>query len=102
MTQRREVSMVQVTPSAAHHIERVRAERGHVERSPRLVQSEGMVRLTFTTSTGGDDQRVEANGIAIYLAPDVGQRLSGATIDARQVDGREELVIRRQAKRAPA
>jgi Fe-S cluster assembly iron-binding protein IscA len=94
--------MVQVTPSAAHHIERVRTERGHPERSPRLVQTGGTVRLTFTMSTSGEDERVEADGIAVYLAPDLGARLDGATIDARQVDGREELVIRRPSKRAPA
>jgi Fe-S cluster assembly iron-binding protein IscA len=94
--------MVHVTPLAAHHIERVRAERGHPERAPRLVHSDGRVRLTFTTSTNGDDQRVEADGIAVYLAPDVGATLSDATIDARQVDGREVLFIRRPPKRASA
>jgi Fe-S cluster assembly iron-binding protein IscA len=60
-----------------------------------------MVRLTFTANAAGDDERVEADGIAIYLAPDVGVRLTGATIDARQIEGREELVIR-PPKRVPA
>jgi hypothetical protein len=88
--------MVQVTQQAAGRLVRLRDQRGF-DRSfgARFVRGNNGVTLTFAATPQPGDQAVEGGDlpISIFLAPDVVPALIGSTIDVKDRDGKEALVL---------
>jgi len=95
--------MVQVTKEAAQHLVRVRGERGF-DRSDgaRFLKRNGGLGLTFSKKPEPGDRVVETNGVAVFLAADVVQKLDRGIIDVGEKDGKTALYFRRRPPRKSA
>jgi Fe-S cluster assembly iron-binding protein IscA len=94
--------MLQLTQQAAQHLVRVRGERGFdAEAAARFVSSGTGVGLTFARRPEPDDHVIKTSDIAIYVAPQVAEKLDAATIDVGEKDGRMGLVLKRRRTPAP-
>jgi Fe-S cluster assembly iron-binding protein IscA len=95
--------MLQLTTAATDHLIRVRDERGRSKDSAaRFVSKGARVGLTFAAKPGPKDHVIEGAGIAVYLAPEVAEKLENAVIDASVDEGRAILVMRRHRERTKA
>jgi Fe-S cluster assembly iron-binding protein IscA len=87
--------MLQLTPEATSHLVRVRGERGLGQKTgARFVENGPGVGLTFASRPEPGDRVVEADGIAIYLAPEVADKLDGGTVDVGDKNGKTALYFR--------
>ena len=87
--------MLHVTQEASKHLARVRNERGHGRSAgARFVQSGTGVGLTFAKAPEPGDRVVEADGITLYLSPEVADKLDGGTIDVGAKGGKTALYLR--------
>ena len=89
---------LELTPGARDHLIRTRTDRKISERAgARLSYRDGRVGLTFATSPVSTDTVMSADGIDVYIARELADKLSGARIDTRQEHEREVLVFFRGA-----
>ncbi|HTK44570.1 MAG TPA: hypothetical protein VL749_04355 [Patescibacteria group bacterium] len=87
--------MLELTAEASRHLVQVRGERGHGPTAgARFVPTAGGVGLTFSSAPEPGDRVVEADGIAIYLAPEVADKLDGGTVDVGDKGGKAALYFR--------
>ena len=85
--------MVRLTPKATSLMLEARRMQGADEsHSPRLVDHEGRITLTFAREAGPRDSVVAAGSVAVYLTPEVAERLAAATLDARS-DGEQMILV---------
>jgi Fe-S cluster assembly iron-binding protein IscA len=90
--------MLQLTKDATRHLIHVRQERGVDEDAgARFVSNGGRVGLTFAQAPSAGDLVVDGEGIRVFVAPDISQALEHSTIDAREVDGKRGLIMRKRA-----
>jgi len=89
--------MVQVTKEAAEHLVRVRGERGFGRSDgARFLKRGAGVGLTFSKKPEPGDRVVETNGVAVFLAADVAEKLDRGIIDVGDRDGKTALYFRRR------
>ena len=92
--------MLEVTPRAAEHLVGVRKERGFSQSSAaRFIPMSNGVGMSFTSEKKPGDGVIKGGSIDIYVPNDVATTLDGSTLDVREKDGRQSLVLRRRARR---
>jgi Fe-S cluster assembly iron-binding protein IscA len=89
--------MLQLTSKAAHHLIKIRGERGVDDRAAvRFVSKEGRVGVTFSLNPMDGDRVVDGQEIKVFVAPEIATALDESIIDARDEEGRTALVMRKQ------
>jgi Fe-S cluster assembly iron-binding protein IscA len=89
--------MVQVTKEAAQHLVRVRGERGFGRNDgARFLKRGAGVGLTFSKKPEPGDRVIETNGVPVFVAADVAQKLDRGVIDVGDKDGKTALYFKRR------
>jgi Fe-S cluster assembly iron-binding protein IscA len=93
--------MLQVTARAATILKEARSQRGVPETfGLRVAQptsnSQSGVHLEFTEEPAPGDQVSEANGLRLFIAPEIAEPLTEQAIDAQGAEPGSDLVLREQ------
>lgn len=89
--------MLQLTKEATRHLVKARTERGVDDTAgARFVSKDGRLGLTFASAPSPGDVIVEGEGIKVCVASDISATLDMSIIDAREIDGKRALLIRKQ------
>ncbi|HEY3669977.1 MAG TPA: hypothetical protein VGN51_03505 [Acidimicrobiia bacterium] len=93
--------MLQVTARAATILKEARSRRGVPETfGLRVAQStsnsQSPVHLEFTEEPAPGDQVGEANGLRLFVAPEIAEPLTEQAIDAHGTEAGSDLVFRQQ------
>ena len=93
--------MLQVTARAATILKEARSQRGVPETfGLRVAQptsnSQSTVHLEFTEEPAPGDQVNEANGLRLFIAPEIAEPLTEQAIDAQGAELGSDLVLREQ------
>lgn len=95
--------MLTITPTAATILSKARTEKGapadYGVRFYATTSNESPERarlaFKFVPTPGADDTVIDEQGIDAYVAPEVDQLIGDVVVDARDHDGRMNLVVRR-------
>jgi Fe-S cluster assembly iron-binding protein IscA len=93
--------MVRLTKDALTHLVAIRGQRGlGRELAARFIKRGPGLGLSFSKAPEPGDRIVPADGITVYLAADVAERLDAGVIDVGDKNGKTALFFRKTTQQA--